>query len=183
MNYRGGFQRLYGVFTVAWVASVLYIVPTGRLEFWSVAQSTLDPAQSILDPVQIPKSVKNSAWQAYYDSATTEELEKALNKMPLPTEAKADLWDAKNAETQWASTANLPPGHTLDVPTTPPVTASKSRSSAVSPPPESRTRKLFWLAGVLFFAPATGYFLLFYVVGWVYRGFKPALPARLRLQT
>jgi len=41
-------------------------------------------------------------------------------------------------------------------------------------PPESRMRKALWLAGVLIAPPATGYVLLFFLIPWIYRGFKPA---------
>ena len=34
MNYRRGLQRLYLVLAVAWVAGVLFVVPSGRWEPW-----------------------------------------------------------------------------------------------------------------------------------------------------
>lgn len=34
MNYRRGFQRIYAVLTVAWVAGVLLILPANRVNFW-----------------------------------------------------------------------------------------------------------------------------------------------------
>jgi hypothetical protein len=43
-----------------------------------------------------------------------------------------------------------------------------------APAPESRLRKALWLAGVLIGPPATGYGFLFFVIPWIYRGFRPA---------
>jgi hypothetical protein len=34
MNYRRGFQRIYAVLTVGWVAAVLLVLPADRLNFW-----------------------------------------------------------------------------------------------------------------------------------------------------
>jgi hypothetical protein len=34
MTYRRGFQRIYAVLTVAWIAGILLFLPTDRLDFW-----------------------------------------------------------------------------------------------------------------------------------------------------
>ena len=36
MNYRRGFQRLYAVFTLAWVVVLLFALPADRLKFWRI---------------------------------------------------------------------------------------------------------------------------------------------------
>ena len=41
MNYRRGFQRLYAVLAIAWVAGLLFTLPSDRLRFWAA----LSPAQ------------------------------------------------------------------------------------------------------------------------------------------
>jgi len=42
------------------------------------------------------------------------------------------------------------------------------------PAGESRSSKILGLAGLLFLPPAIGYIMLFHVLRWVYRGFRPA---------
>jgi hypothetical protein len=34
VNYRCGFQRLYAVLAIAWVAALLFVLPSGRVSFW-----------------------------------------------------------------------------------------------------------------------------------------------------
>lgn len=62
--------------------------------------------RSILDPLQIPDSLKADAWDAYTQAKTTDELKARLDKLPLANGARADLWDAKHAEMPSGSPAS-----------------------------------------------------------------------------
>ena len=40
--------------------------------------------------------------------------------------------------------------------------------------PATRVQKVLWLAGVLFIPPVFGYIAIFFMIPWVYRGFRPS---------
>jgi hypothetical protein len=61
--------------------------------------------QPILDSLNVPKSVKADAYDAYHAATSTDDLKARLDKLPLPNNAKADLWDAKNSEAAAAAPA------------------------------------------------------------------------------
>lgn len=51
--------------------------------------------KSILDPVQVDKTVKHTAWDAYHNSKSPEEFKKVFDGLKLPNNVKHDLWSAK----------------------------------------------------------------------------------------
>lgn len=56
-----------------------------------------DPAKDILDSAgtTVPNRVRATAWDAYYQAADEPSFRKAMDALPLPSETKAALWDAK----------------------------------------------------------------------------------------
>jgi hypothetical protein len=65
--------------------------------------------KSILDPLNVPKSVKADAFDAFQSAASSDDLKPRLDKLPLSNSAKADLWDAKHAaETAVSAPAAAP---------------------------------------------------------------------------
>jgi hypothetical protein len=44
----------------------------------------------------------------------------------------------------------------------------------LEPQPVSRTQKVLWLAQILLIPPAFGYLIAFFLIPWIYRGFRPA---------
>lgn len=65
-------------------------------------------AQSILAPLNIPQGVKADAFDAYTSSKSVDDLAARLMKLPLPKTVRADLWDAKSAETPTPSSSAKP---------------------------------------------------------------------------
>lgn len=49
----------------------------------------------ILDPLQVPNSVKHQAWEDFYGAKNPEDFKARVDALNLPQEAKAALWDAK----------------------------------------------------------------------------------------
>lgn len=54
-----------------------------------------DRAKAILDTFNGPDTMRAEAWDAYYQSASLEDLQARLDRIGLPTRIKSALWDAK----------------------------------------------------------------------------------------
>jgi hypothetical protein len=79
MEYGRGLQRIYAVLTVAWIATILAVVPSYRLKFWSIQipQGVLtvqlyDPVKHALNSFQfyilfhiLPNPSLNSRFQKF----------------------------------------------------------------------------------------------------------------------
>jgi hypothetical protein len=129
MNYRRGLKRAYAVLAIAWIATLLYVLPSGRLKFWSAqpsAQPNVAPvynptASGVANVIEIPASSRDER------------------------QYKFKMTDGK-----------------IYVVTTEDTIA------------ERPIGKFAWLAAWLFAPPIFAYGLLFIVLPWVFRGFKPA---------
>jgi len=172
MNYRVGFQRLYAVLTVAWIALVLLTAPAARLKFWNA--DPIDWAVVSPDQAFTPPPLDSDQGRA----------------LQLPPPPQGYLLDSPVRHSRDAK----PGGLVADKPGAPsgsefggvPVGAEQQRVAAplgiTRSEPLSATRnprwtKIRWLAGMLFLPPVIGYVLLFHVLRWVYRGFRPATPS------
>jgi hypothetical protein len=147
MNYRRGFQRIYALLTVGWVAALLFALPPYRLIFW---EPPID-----YDALAITAGATDDSY------ATRVRDTKAMAVPPPPgyvlDHSKA-WYEAREKQTGWASTDDY----------------STSKQSPPGPLGPSRTGKFLWLTALLFGPPALGYFSLFYVGPWIYRGFRSA---------
>jgi hypothetical protein len=189
MNHRVGFQRLYAVLAVVWIGFVFFAMPADRLKFWTAsppddwvnvdpsdvmpksAKFTPPPLSSIepevaaqpsgkdlskygtVSPARQEQKTTRPAGAINYGAHTAVSPARQGQKTTRPlTDADIDIFDKIDAEAKNLSIVKSEP----------------------LPAPPSRWRKVLWLAGVLFLPPAVGYFLLFHVVRWVYRGFKSA---------
>jgi hypothetical protein len=77
MNYRRGFQRIYAVLTLAWVAGTLVFLPTDRLDFWR-KWDMLD--QIAAHPCATPAEIWNDE-QAHRETEMPPCTEQELNRM------------------------------------------------------------------------------------------------------
>jgi len=183
MNYRVGFQRVYAVLTVAWIALVLLAAPADRLKFWST-----DPGDWVTIPWEeharrAAPQPKRDPWER--PSAAPNEAERAA-AAPEKKQPQRDPWEepiAAPAPSVVAPKASVRARADSFIPDKP---ANSSEGEVVplselqrpdEPEPQSRWSKGLWLAAVLFLPPATGYVLLFHLARWVYRGFRGAQSA------
>src|SRR6185369_16972068 len=65
-----------------------------------------DPLQTVLDAAPIPTEAKANVWDAYHAAQNQDEFKAAFDKIVLPTQLKAQLWDLK------FSSATPPPPQT-----------------------------------------------------------------------
>ena len=159
MNYRVGFQRLYAVLALAWVGFVLFVTPANKVKFWTAdspqAWGANDkPAARYGNPndwTEVPATQQGKDLSKYGTVSPARQGQKTMR--PLK-DADIDIFDKIDAEAK-----NL--------------TVVKSEPL---PNAESRWIKFLWLAAVLFLPPAIGYAMLFYVLRWIYRGFRPTRP-------
>jgi hypothetical protein len=140
MSFRRGFQRVYAVLTIAWIACVLFLLPSDRLTFWDA------PDDSYAARVRDTKNLENPPPQGA-----------VLDHSNAWHEEKRRLDAEQNAKV--AANAGLPPGSTII-------------GMINSPDPSSRLEKSEWLFGVLLIPPSSGYLLMFFVIPWIYRGFR-----------
>jgi hypothetical protein len=156
MNYRTGFQRLYVAFTVAYIAVISFALPPDRLRFWSV------PVRDSVD-IDAPN---NAASQFDPDAFMAgRKLAEQASQGPNP--------ETPAAPTPRVTVFGDP---VIDPPPPPPgvrfVADPTPETPTVQVPVESRASKLLSLSGILFLPPAFGYALLFFVIPWIYRGFR-----------
>lgn len=67
----------------------------------------IDPVADALKAVQAPQPVKASAWDAYQQASSLDDLTARLQKLPLSKETKAAIWDLK--QQQMGRTLQAPP--------------------------------------------------------------------------
>jgi hypothetical protein len=65
--------------------------------------------KTILDPLQVDRSVKHNAWNAYHGAKTPEEFKKSFDSLNLPKDVKHDLWNAKYAPDKYQEEQNAKP--------------------------------------------------------------------------
>jgi len=51
--------------------------------------------RSVLDPLQVDKSLKKTAWDSYYGANSPDEFRQKFDSLAIPKEAKKQLWDMK----------------------------------------------------------------------------------------
>lgn len=101
----------------------------GQQQAQQAAAPPADPAQAILAPLQgVDDNVKADAWEAFNKSDGAD-FEKNIGALPIPNEAKAALWEAKNKMRQQAASP-APPQQVS--PPTPPGPVSRLIHSAAS---------------------------------------------------
>lgn len=169
MNYRRGFQRLYAVFTLAWVVVLLFALPADRLKFWRiggwdvVSQTPAPAAPPDLSQYGTVTPAPPRFTPPPLSSLQPEQQAPApLPPGAIPIQAAAPLPPGATLVDP-SQVSPIPPGYILDQPTPAAQTFS-----------ESRTGKVMWLAGILLLPPAVGYATIFLLIPWIYRGFRPA---------
>jgi hypothetical protein len=170
MNWRAGFQRVYAVLSVVWIAVVLLAAPTARLKFWATEIDYDALAQQArsgryrAEDIELPPGAKLTdpgEWLKKHatDSQVSPAPQRKAEWKPPPQDVFTDIDIA--AHDSQASRVSTP----------------QSKLSIVKSEPlpitESRLSKIRWLSAMLFLPPVVGYILLFHVFRWVYRGFKP----------
>lgn len=181
MNYRRGLQRLYAVLTVAWIATLLFILPSDRVNFWvadhlvassaTIRGKTLDLSQMSDGQLQAYKemlekrgsggtasesrtkriSTKGKTFIVPGDAAQSE-IQRIAGPGVAWTEVPNDVWQDVAKNDDWK------------------IWAEGDRSEPLSPRPQ----RALWLAAVLFAPPLLGYATIFLLIPWIYRGFRPA---------
>jgi hypothetical protein len=142
MNYRLGFQRVYAVLALAWMAGVLLILPSERVTVWKkwdiFDYLVIHPCIPIDDsyPTRVKES-KNGSLPEGYVLEHTNEWDEYIKRYP------------ERAGEPICSDRPYEPGFA-----------------------ESRIGRSLWLVGLLLGLPAVGYLGLFAVLPWIYRGFK-----------
>jgi hypothetical protein len=134
MNYRRGFQRVYAVLTLAWIA----VVAAGSLHDHFAQRS--DPYAKYGGSFVPPPLSSREAIPSF------EEFKKTLPSVPPPPRA---------------------PGAAIDY-------GAHSVAPLESPGSESPLRYWAVRSGVALLPPGVIYLFLFYVIPWIYRGFRPA---------
>lgn len=71
-----------------------------------------DP-KSVLDPISVDNTVKANAWDAYSQSTSQDDFKARFDKLAIPDNAKADLWDMKFGGGLKALSTPLAPKTTL----------------------------------------------------------------------
>jgi len=93
MNYRRGFQRLYSALTVAWVVALLFILPTDRVKFWSVAgKGTSAPVDLSQYGTVTPAPQSKGGWGANdvaLGEANTSNIDKLFDQAEAQEKAEA----------------------------------------------------------------------------------------------
>jgi hypothetical protein len=80
-------------------------------------QQTPTDIKKILDPLNVPDSVKATVWDAYHNANTPEEFQAAFDKINLPKETKAALWDSRFSNLSQTSTGLVVPSTIAPQPT------------------------------------------------------------------
>lgn len=167
MSYRRGFQRVYVVCSVLWFVLVLVVSvldrPKPRSEGFMVDQAMTDVEKMIADGLRTGKPVKVEDLGAAIRKQAPQlsgmgdvELVKSLGALNPHLRLNDLLIDAPDT------------GASPSAPTPAPVSAG-----AKTTPPISEDSGRYWRirAAVTLMPPVVGYFILFLVAPWVYRGF------------
>jgi len=178
MNLRRGLQRVYIVLATTWVVAALIVVPSDRLRFWSAP----DPNSSATAGAS---SVAGDEFSQYMvigrpdsfvpDSLFSSKVNEARQKGLSDSEILAFVEQHPGvAGCIVVGDVNEHPAGTPSQPRSKfggiPVDNGVNEHPAGTP---SQPVRAAWLFGVLLALPLAGYAVLFLVVPWVYRGFKP----------
>jgi hypothetical protein len=165
LSYGRGFLRFYAVLTVGWIIALLIALPSYRLRVWVAPRPDAflaDFASRRQDYISLGKRIKASAPGDYDD----------LDDYVIGVLTAAKYPDALR-QRDWFERHPPPPGPLPQRSGEPPIINSPPLSADVPSFAQSRIGRSLWLLGLLLGLPAVGYFGLFCVVPWVYRGFKP----------
>jgi hypothetical protein len=170
MNYRRGFQRLYAVLTVAWVALLLFALPSDRLKFWSMQPNDW---ATVHGPWEKDPALPD---QSRYGTVTPAPPKSKFGGIPVDEPFKPPPLSSEEKPT---GKFVPPPLESEGKPANVFEETAKSGDWKIwtesgSDQPPSRAQKGLWLAGALFGPPVFGYAAIFLVIPWVYRGFRPA---------
>jgi hypothetical protein len=192
MNYRRGFQRIYAVLTVAWVAGILLLLPTDRLDFWREVRTNIPKATDKVQ-IQMPPGCDSlhrlvvEEWVAAHPNANQDEF---LKEQQAPRkngsnftaadchDAFAPCWDQSPASRPDDKCSELEIFKRVEEKL---VEANENHLAkptwiyehlTLAVPIESRLQRFLCLLSLLLLPPALGYAAFFYVAPWVFRGFK-----------
>ncbi len=73
-----------------------------------MTNSQVPDIRRVLDPLQVPDTVKADAWDAWHTAKDENEFKQRFDKLSIPTEAKASLWDMKYAPSAVAPSVAVP---------------------------------------------------------------------------
>jgi hypothetical protein len=137
MNYRRGFQRLYVVLAVVWIAGAPFSVLYGRWEPWLIFQRT----ELYASEVRIANVDHSSptGW-SFANESPRQNSSSVIPAPPLPLGVKL----ARLRVVDWPATERM-----------------------------RAHQRWIWAGSLLALPPLFGYLILFFVIPWVYRGFKP----------
>jgi hypothetical protein len=164
MNYRRGFQRLYAVFAVAWIAISLFALPAYRLRFWVVPIDDSYAARVRESKAlgTLPQGyILDHTFEWTKQQRDQKEAMDALLKKYGTIQPPARDWFKENAPPSSSPSdwQNVEPTRDSFIPDEPGFT-------------ESRIGKSLWLLSLLFGPPVIGYAAIFLMIPWVYRGFR-----------
>jgi hypothetical protein len=201
MNYRRGFQRVYAVLTVAWVAGVLLVLPADRLNFWR-QRNTDDHEGPVVDSVtwtgerkqEIDFTIRGRNFQpgslvliAQYTQAGGWKYLESLQPRSIETNELIVHY------------AGLPASEDMLIVERPDQRMSRPMPFLVAADEQPRSERLYehirleltadsrlgrilWLLSLLMLLPAFGYTALFYLAPWVFRGFKTSRSRAARVR-
>ena len=188
MNIRLGFQRLYAVLTVAWFGLVLLAAPRDKLKFWEADRAAALTPDSFMAAQRKPATPvgkgdwfeQNAPDQPARDVRVPPSFTPDNNSAKASSAAPVDLsaYRTVSEKAPAGSVSSFGDKGWQDVPNAADARGWQLVSTAASKPPadgETPLSKVTWLGGILFLRPAIGYLLLFHVLRWVYRGFRPAV--------
>ena len=119
MNYRTGFQRIYAVLSVVWIAAALVVVPTERIKFWDAPS-----ADTTATLESIGRLVKQN-FPGSYDDMSDSELGARIKK-------KYPNWKEENPYSKYRGRMDKPfdPSKLVDV-----SESEAKQSDTFKPPP------------------------------------------------
>jgi hypothetical protein len=189
LRYRRGFLWLYAVLTVVWIVTVLLVLPPYRLKFWIApiddsyvtrvkeSKAMGVPAGYVLDhTVEWEKQHKIEEHNLY-----AEIRKYAGNPLQPPIDYDALAEQARRGSAPHSSAPN-DDWKVWQARSEPPIPAARPDDWFAANAPgtdkpsfaQSRLGKSLWLVGRLIGLPAVGYFFLFGIFPWIFRGFRPS---------
>jgi hypothetical protein len=198
MNYRRGFQRIYAVLTVAWVAVVLLVLPADRLNFLRQGD-TNNHEGPVVDSVtwtsertrEIDFTIRGRNFQsgclvliAQYTEASGWKYRESLQPRATTAHQLSVRYSGLPENEDMAVVEN--PDQRMSRPVAFLIAAEQPKWESfynhitLTVPIESRLQRFLWLLGLLMLPPAFGYAVLFYFAPWIFRGFNQSLTAHKR---
>jgi hypothetical protein len=143
MNYQRGF--LYAMLALAWVALLLFVLPSDRLWFWVAEPSEMGTVRQARGKYPPTKQI---------------EFEGIVYEFPN---------DFADADIQKALSATEPNGVSPVYAARDFSSYREFAKGSTIPFKESRNGKFTWLGRILLLPPLFGYVVIFVVVPWIYR--------------